>query len=326
MAGEEKRVDQLDEATSLDDADRLLVQVIGSGETRQIRVDNARDALGGIDLTAIPGPVTIVSDISGGAPDGLHVTVDAGPGMSADTHYSVMGVEGDPTIGAVSMTVREGAEGEEGGITQIIGGPSTNVSPPTANSGMAQVKGGLAKNTAPGATIRGGQVVIEGGRAQDESASPGGTALGGDVEINGGFASTVAGESHYGSIQIGRSNTRQIESDSPWVHRDTFQALGVVESDAGTARTLSSNTDKGKTVVFTAATPILVTVPFLQVGTTVELVQGGSGQVQLVADAGVNLRYPSAFLPNSNEQWSTMVVTMISSTEALVRGDLEAAP
>lgn len=95
--------------------------------------------------------------------------------------------------------------------------------------------------------------------------------------------------------------------------------------DATTARNMAT-ADHAKTVVFTDDTgPNVVTVPDgVKVGTTVEYVQGGDGQVQIAAGGSMVLRHGATFQPRTAEKWSSIVVTVISSTDALVRGDLEA--
>lgn len=100
--------------------------------------------------------------------------------------------------------------------------------------------------------------------------------------------------------------------------------LESVVLDTDTSRNVT-NDDHRKTVQFNSGSTITVNVPSgLQPGTTVEYVQLGTGQVQAVAGGGMTLVYPASFLPNTNEQFSSLVVTILTSSTALVRGDLEA--
>lgn len=95
-------------------------------------------------------------------------------------------------------------------------------------------------------------------------------------------------------------------------------------ADHVTSRILS-DADDGKVVRCTAATTVTITVPAgLTPGVTVEFVQDGAGQVQ-VAGSGVTLRHGAIFQPFTAEQRSSVVVTVLDSDEALVRGDLAAA-
>lgn len=104
---------------------------------------------------------------------------------------------------------------------------------------------------------------------------------------------------------------------------------GLYESpitETADTRTMSS-ADYNAMVVCTHASGCEVTIPAgLQPGATVEYVQGDADSaVSLVAGGGMVLRYPATFSPETNEQWSSLVVTIIDSTHALVRGDLAAA-
>lgn len=101
-------------------------------------------------------------------------------------------------------------------------------------------------------------------------------------------------------------------------------ARAAVETLAGTTDTLA-DADNGKVVRCTAGTPVTVTVNTgLTPGTTVEYVQEGAGQVQVAAGAGMTLRHGATWTPYTAEQWSSLVVTILDTDEALVRGDLAA--
>ncbi len=98
----------------------------------------------------------------------------------------------------------------------------------------------------------------------------------------------------------------------------------TLASITATSYTLSSN-DSGKLLRFTAGVAVAVTVPAgLQPGTTVELYQEGVGQLQLTG-SGLTLRYPPTFLPQTADRYSSLVITILDKTTALVRGDLETA-
>lgn len=101
-------------------------------------------------------------------------------------------------------------------------------------------------------------------------------------------------------------------------------ARAAVETLAGTSDTLA-DADNGKVVRCTAATTVTVTINTgLTPGTTVEYVQEGAGQVQVAAGAGMTLRHGATWNPYTAEQWSSLVVTVLDTDEALVRGDLAA--
>ena len=101
-------------------------------------------------------------------------------------------------------------------------------------------------------------------------------------------------------------------------------ARAAVETLAGTSDTLA-DADNGKVVRCTAGTTVTVTVNTgLTPGTTVEYVQEGAGQVQVAAGAGMTLRHGATWTPYTAEQYSSLVVTILDTDEALVRGDLAA--
>lgn len=105
-------------------------------------------------------------------------------------------------------------------------------------------------------------------------------------------------------------------SPAPIVSVETFGGVSRAVADA----------DDGKIVHCTAGTTVTITVPSgLTPGATVEYVQAGAGQVQIAAGPGTTLLFGSAFSPNSAEQGSSIVVTVLSATEAIVRGDLATA-
>jgi hypothetical protein len=98
-----------------------------------------------------------------------------------------------------------------------------------------------------------------------------------------------------------------------------------VESFGGASRAVADS-DDGKVVYCTSGTAVAINVPTgLTPGTTAEYVQKGAGQVQIVAGPGMTLFFGSAFSPNSAEQGSSIVVTILATNEALVRGDLATA-
>jgi len=97
-------------------------------------------------------------------------------------------------------------------------------------------------------------------------------------------------------------------------------------ADATTARAMS-DADHDRIVYFTDGVgPCVVTVPTgLTPGTTAEYAQVSSGQVQIAAGGGMTLLYDSdTFNPYTAALGCSIVVTILTSTTALLRGDLEA--
>lgn len=241
------------------------------------------------------GALTIAGGAGGDVPlgesatagDGGDVTVTAGSGGSG-------GLSGTAGVGG-DLRLQSGAgPGSEG----------------TGRVGSAFV--GAPFNPASGLPITGfGNVAIYTGAEPTPSAA-------GEILVDAEGPLTLDGS----SIASGSGST-------PWTHDGDLTVTGTLKgrpqiaTDAGTSISIS-DADNGKVIRCTAATTVTVTVPEgLTPGTTVELVQEGAGQIQ-VTGSGL-LRHPATFNPHTAEQWSTIVITVLDTDEALVRGDLEAA-
>ena len=101
-------------------------------------------------------------------------------------------------------------------------------------------------------------------------------------------------------------------------------ALTYPATTAATSITLDADDDRTY-IRCTAGTTVTVTVPTLAQGTAILLCQEGAGQIQLSAD-GVTLHHPDAFLPNTAEQESEILLHWKTATLVQVGGDLEVAP
>lgn len=167
---------------------------------------------------------------------------------------------------------------------------------------------------------------------------------GGDVEIDGGLkgGNGIDGQAKI-ATKRGNVTSGVVANTTQWTHRGDLivnnapTAIGhvtrkdyvdaqrpTVTTLAGTSATMAS-ADSGKLVRCTAATTVTITVPTgLTVGTTVEYLQEGAGQIQVVAGGGMTLRHSATFNPHTATQWSSLVVTITLNAEALVRGDLDA--
>lgn len=101
-------------------------------------------------------------------------------------------------------------------------------------------------------------------------------------------------------------------------------ALDYPATTSATSITLDADDDRTY-IRCTAGTTVTVTVPTLAQGTTILLCQEGAGQIQLSA-SGVTLHHPDAFLSNSNEQYSEILLHWKTTTLVQVSGDMELAP
>jgi len=126
------------------------------------------------------------------------------------------------------------------------------------------------------------------------------------------------------AVPLAAAGTGAIGTAAPYARADhVHPAVATIATESGTARNVAA-ADAGKVIRCTAATTVTITVPAaLTPGVTVEYVQEGAGQVQVVG-SGVTLRLGATFNPHTAEQWSSLVVTVLDTDEALVRGDLAA--
>ena len=108
----------------------------------------------------------------------------------------------------------------------------------------------------------------------------------------------------------------------------TFADLSVIGTNSlatsVTAYTLAL-TDAGLVVEATAAQAVAVTVPVstttaFPIGTVIEILQYGAGQVTIVAASGVTLRNPSSL--TTRAQYSSVALRYRGSDEWIVSGDL----
>jgi len=98
----------------------------------------------------------------------------------------------------------------------------------------------------------------------------------------------------------------------------------LTKSQSGTAYTLALS-DAGKAVECTSASAATVTVPLnatvaFPIGTAIEVLQYGAGQVTLSPASGVTLRTPSSL--TSRAQYSSLSLRYRGGDEWVVGGDL----
>lgn len=164
---------------------------------------------------------------------------------------------------------------------------------------------------------------------------------GGVVEIDGGDGGGTGAD---GQIKIGTKRGDILSGPTGgviWAHRGDLSVTNAptatnhvtrkdyVDAQRATVATLAgtsanaADADSGKLIRCTAGTTVTITVPTgLTPGTTIEYLQEGAGQVQIVAGGGLTLRHAAAFNPHTAQQWSSVVITILDTDECLVRGDL----
>jgi len=107
-----------------------------------------------------------------------------------------------------------------------------------------------------------------------------------------------------------------------------FAQAQQVNAQTGTTYTLAAG-DAGCLVMFTNAAAVTLTVPqdsdaTIPVGTYVELLQGGAGQVTVVAGTGATLRV-GGLTAKARAQWSSLGVQKFAANTWRLYGDLAAS-
>lgn len=147
------------------------------------------------------------------------------------------------------------------------------------------------------------------------------TALGvGSVEL-GHASDTTLSRSAAGVLAVEGVAVPTVSSTDDLSNKNVLTAL-----NAQTASYTLVLADKGKAVEVTSASATNVTVPpnssvAYPIGTVIEVAQLGTGQVTLVAGAGVTLQTPSSLLTRA--QFSSLSLRKRATDTWLVTGDMQ---
>jgi hypothetical protein len=241
-----------------------------------------------------------------------------------------------------TITVASAATLVLGTASPDLGGSGAQLGPGGLTSGGTG--GGTDLSIAPGQASTGnpgkGLTLQAGVGAVDEN--------GGSVTIDAG--SSNGGPSVAGNVRIGRDNAVEVligretvgsditlEGDvdvlgdvlATGTVRETTPRAPITESTTG--RTLIAS-DHGALILCTHASGCVITVPsgVLPEGFTCAVVQRGAGVVEIADDGGaLNLAIAATFddggVAYTAEQQSMAVIALLSTTVALVTGDLAAA-
>lgn len=109
---------------------------------------------------------------------------------------------------------------------------------------------------------------------------------------------------------------------------DTNTVHGVVNSiykaSIGTTRTTAytlTQGNSGELIPVNSASSVAITVPVLEVGTSIELFRMGAGAVTLTT-SGTTLTIPTGATASPRVQGSTISLLWLTTTSVLVGGDL----
>lgn len=106
---------------------------------------------------------------------------------------------------------------------------------------------------------------------------------------------------------------------------NTASSMSIV-TESSTARTVAVVTDANQTILCTNSSPTTVTVPAnssqaFPTGSMIEIIQYGTGQVQIAAAGGVTLRSVDG-LVKTRSQFSSVSLQKINTDEWILNGDL----
>lgn len=141
------------------------------------------------------------------------------------------------------------------------------------------------------------------------------------VEVAGGYLSTWAGTVSGGGVRLAPAAPASTDGGA-------YAGAQSINAQTGTTYTLVS-TDAGKLVTLSNASAITLTVPrdsaaTIPVGSYVELVQLGAGQVTVAAGSGATLRV-GGLTAKARAQYSSFGVQKIAADTWRLYGDLAAS-
>ena len=99
---------------------------------------------------------------------------------------------------------------------------------------------------------------------------------------------------------------------------------GIYKANIGTTRTGAytlTQANSGELIPVNSASSVAITVPVLEVGTSIELLRMGAGAVTLTA-SGTTFTVPTGATATPRVQGSTLSLLWLTTTSVLVGGDL----
>lgn len=117
-----------------------------------------------------------------------------------------------------------------------------------------------------------------------------------------------------------------VYNGSSWVNQSQIKQLAVFNQQSSTSYTLSA-TDQGKTIEISNASAITLTVPLnssvaFPVGTVIDIIQTGAGQITVSATGGVTVNATPGL--KLRAQWSSATLIKRATDTWILMGDLVA--
>lgn len=294
-------------------------------------------SVGSIVVDTTNGHVYQCVDASTGAAVWLQLDGGGGGGGSGDVVGPASASDGSIAVfdGTDGKTIRDGGVTISAGLVagRDIGADGTkldgiesgaDVTDPTnvaaAGAVMASVR----------SVISGGGLTGGGNLTADRTLAVGANGDGSIVVNADDIQVGVINDTQHGTRGGGTTHANAIAggaagflSGSDKTKLDSLAPVAIATL-SGTSMTVADS-DHQKIYRCTNSSTVTISVPTgLTAGVTVEFIQEGTGQVQFVGTGspGLTLRYPAAFSPYSRSQWSSVVVTILDTDEAVVRGHL----
>ncbi|AKF06088.1 hypothetical protein [Sandaracinus amylolyticus] len=318
-----KRFTELAELTTPADVDVLALEDIAADETKKITVANLRAVMRGTALELVPADAP-------GAAVGLSGNNLAG---SFEAKFFLSAPAGEPadpaTSGPYYLHFDDGGSNEEDVIVIRRVGAVRHLASPLQHdylSGSATVA--YAGPATSPATV-GGMPATAFARLEaldfehTQNPEDNGVATPGN---SGKWAHSNHVHPAAGAAAISFDPTG-LTIPATNVQEAIEQAIAPIAptTEIGTSRSVGTS-DHGRTIICSAAGAVTITALVAEPGTTVALLQAGTGKVSVVGDTGVTVAAEPDFVPSSRAEGCLLVAHWLANNYLLVTGSLEDAP
>lgn len=285
----------------------LMALVASATDTTQGKVELATtaEATTGADTTRAVTPAGLKASVDA-AIAGL---IDSAPGALDTLNELAAALGDDPNFAATITTALAGKQPLDADLTAIaalsttVFGRSLLALADASAGRTALGLGSIATQAASAVAVTGGTIAGIADLAVADGGTGASDASGARTNLGLGTAAVLAAAAVFAQAQ-------------------------PINAQTGTSYTLQVS-DAGKLVTLTNGSAVTLTVPSdataaIPVGSYVELLQGGAGQVTVVAGSGATLRV-GGLTAKARGQWSSLGVQKIAADTWRLYGDLAAS-